>query len=89
MAFHSEEDKSEDYLIKIVLIGDCAVRTSNLLARFARDEILVDVGCVFVGSASCWRLGSGNANFCIDLSSYLVWFLCVQDCDKAVGIKLR
>ncbi|KAF2533542.1 hypothetical protein F2Q70_00029872 [Brassica cretica] len=42
-----------------------------------------------VGSASCWRLGSGNVNFCIDLSSYLVWFLCVQDCDKAVGIKLR
>ncbi|KAF2547336.1 hypothetical protein F2Q70_00022672 [Brassica cretica] len=41
MAFHSEEDKSEDYLIKIVLIGDCAVRTSNLLARFARDEMLV------------------------------------------------
>ncbi|KAF3595666.1 hypothetical protein DY000_02022103 [Brassica cretica] len=41
MAFHSEEDKSDDYLIKIVLVEDCAVRTSNLLARFARDEILV------------------------------------------------
>ena len=48
MAFYSEEDKSEDYLIKIVLVEDCAVRTSNLLARFARDEILVDVGCVLL-----------------------------------------
>ncbi|KAG2302122.1 hypothetical protein Bca52824_030773 [Brassica carinata] len=38
MAFHSEDDKSEDYLFKIVLIGDTAVGKSNLLARFARDE---------------------------------------------------
>ncbi|CAH8384213.1 unnamed protein product [Eruca vesicaria subsp. sativa] len=38
MAFHSEDDKSEDYLFKIVLIGDSAVGKSNLLARFARDE---------------------------------------------------
>ncbi|KAJ4822589.1 Ras- protein RABA5a [Turnera subulata] len=38
MAFVSEEDKTEDYLFKIVLIGDSAVGKSNLLARFARDE---------------------------------------------------
>ncbi|KAH0858205.1 hypothetical protein HID58_086466 [Brassica napus] len=38
MAFHSEDDRSEDYLFKIVLIGDSAVGKSNLLARFARDE---------------------------------------------------
>lgn len=38
MAFFSEEEKSEDYLFKIVLIGDSAVGKSNLLARFARDE---------------------------------------------------
>lgn len=38
MAFYSEEEKTEDYLFKIVLIGDSAVGKSNLLARFARDE---------------------------------------------------
>ncbi|KAL6207233.1 hypothetical protein ACLB2K_024477 [Fragaria x ananassa] len=38
MAFHSEEEKAEDYLFKIVLIGDSAVGKSNLLARFARNE---------------------------------------------------
>ncbi|XP_071705957.1 ras-related protein RABA5a-like [Rutidosis leptorrhynchoides] len=38
MAFYSQEDSGEDYLFKIVLIGDSAVGKSNLLARFARDE---------------------------------------------------
>ncbi|KAL2524114.1 Ras-related protein RABA5a [Abeliophyllum distichum] len=38
MAFHSEEEQTEDYLFKIVLIGDSAVGKSNLLTRFARDE---------------------------------------------------
>ncbi|TXG69739.1 hypothetical protein EZV62_004674 [Acer yangbiense] len=38
MAFYSEEEKTEDYLFKIVLIGDSAVGKSNLLARFARNE---------------------------------------------------
>ncbi|PIN01160.1 GTPase Rab11/YPT3, small G protein superfamily [Handroanthus impetiginosus] len=33
-----EEQQTEDYLFKIVLIGDSAVGKSNLLARFARDE---------------------------------------------------
>ncbi|KAL8160796.1 hypothetical protein V2J09_012285 [Rumex salicifolius] len=37
MAFSSEEH-TEDYLFKIVLVGDSAVGKSNLLARFARDE---------------------------------------------------
>ncbi|XP_043696250.1 ras-related protein RABA5a [Telopea speciosissima] len=37
MAFYSEE-QTEDYLFKIVLIGDSAVGKSNLLARFARNE---------------------------------------------------
>ncbi|KAK4485007.1 hypothetical protein RD792_007615 [Penstemon davidsonii] len=37
MAFYTEE-QTEDYLFKIVLIGDSAVGKSNLLARFARDE---------------------------------------------------
>lgn len=32
------EEKAEDYLFKIVLVGDSAVGKSNLLARFARDE---------------------------------------------------
>ncbi|KAK4273642.1 hypothetical protein QN277_022005 [Acacia crassicarpa] len=38
MALYNEEEKTEDYLFKIVLIGDSAVGKSNLLARFARDE---------------------------------------------------
>ncbi|KMT02536.1 hypothetical protein BVRB_9g202230 [Beta vulgaris subsp. vulgaris] len=39
MAFYSEEEQpAEDYLFKIVLVGDSAVGKSNLLARFARDE---------------------------------------------------
>ncbi|XP_073280744.1 ras-related protein RABA5a-like [Primulina huaijiensis] len=38
MAFYNEEEQTEDYLFKIVLIGDSAVGKSNLLARFARDE---------------------------------------------------
>ncbi|XP_057498594.1 ras-related protein RABA5a-like [Actinidia eriantha] len=38
MAFYTEEEQTEDYLFKIVLVGDSAVGKSNLLARFARDE---------------------------------------------------
>ncbi|KAF5728851.1 ras-related protein RABA5a-like isoform X2 [Tripterygium wilfordii] len=38
IAFYSEDEKTEDYLFKIVLIGDSAVGKSNLLARFARNE---------------------------------------------------
>lgn len=38
MAFYSQDDSADDYLFKIVLIGDSAVGKSNLLARFARDE---------------------------------------------------
>ncbi|KAJ6793841.1 ras-related protein RABA5a [Iris pallida] len=38
MAYNGEEVQSQDYLFKIVLIGDSAVGKSNLLARFARDE---------------------------------------------------
>ncbi|PKA57065.1 Ras-related protein RABA5a [Apostasia shenzhenica] len=38
MAFYGEEDHGQDYLFKIVLLGDSAVGKSNLLARFARDE---------------------------------------------------
>ncbi|XP_059663433.1 ras-related protein RABA5a-like isoform X2 [Cornus florida] len=38
MAFYSEGEQTEDYLFKIVLIGDSAVGKSNLLARFARNE---------------------------------------------------
>uniref|UniRef100_A0A1D1Y551 Ras-related protein RABA5a n=1 Tax=Anthurium amnicola TaxID=1678845 RepID=A0A1D1Y551_9ARAE len=38
MASYEDEDHSQDYLFKIVLIGDSAVGKSNLLARFARDE---------------------------------------------------
>ncbi|CAH9133809.1 unnamed protein product [Cuscuta epithymum] len=38
MVFDFEEEQSEDYLFKIVLVGDSAVGKSNLLARFARDE---------------------------------------------------
>lgn len=37
MAVQSAE-LTEDYLFKVVLIGDSAVGKSNLLARFARDE---------------------------------------------------
>ncbi|KAD3337981.1 hypothetical protein R6Q59_027310 [Mikania micrantha] len=37
MAFYSEGD-SNDYLFKIVLLGDSGVGKSNLLARFARNE---------------------------------------------------
>ncbi|EYU40652.1 hypothetical protein ABFS82_14G057300 [Erythranthe guttata] len=33
-----EEEGGEDYLFKIVVIGDSAVGKSNLLSRFARDE---------------------------------------------------
>ncbi|XP_074576915.1 ras-related protein RABA5a-like [Curcuma longa] len=38
MANNGEEQQSEDYLFKIVMIGDSAVGKSNLLARFARNE---------------------------------------------------
>lgn len=38
MAYEGEEEQSQDYLFKIVLIGDSAVGKSNLLARFARNE---------------------------------------------------
>ncbi|CAI9783976.1 unnamed protein product [Fraxinus pennsylvanica] len=38
MAHSPEEEQTQDYLFKIVLIGDSAVGKSNLLARFARDE---------------------------------------------------
>ncbi|KAM0937549.1 putative small GTP-binding protein [Dioscorea sansibarensis] len=38
MAYYGDEDESQDYLFKIVLIGDSAVGKSNLLARFARNE---------------------------------------------------
>ncbi|KAK8919166.1 Ras-related protein RABA5a [Platanthera zijinensis] len=38
MDFYVEEDHIQDYLFKIVLVGDSAVGKSNLLARFARDE---------------------------------------------------
>ncbi|KAK9155355.1 hypothetical protein Sjap_002835 [Stephania japonica] len=34
----SSEEQTEDYLFKIVLIGDSAVGKSNLLGRFARNE---------------------------------------------------
>lgn len=33
-----EGDAGEEYLFKIVVIGDSAVGKSNLLSRFARDE---------------------------------------------------
>lgn len=33
-----EEGGKEEYLFKIVMIGDSAVGKSNLLSRFARDE---------------------------------------------------
>lgn len=38
MAFYTEEEQTDDYLFKIVLLGDSAVGKSNLLYRFARDE---------------------------------------------------
>ncbi|KAL9266163.1 Ras-related protein [Drosera capensis] len=38
MAFYSEEESTEDYLFKIVLVGDSAMGKPNLLARSARDE---------------------------------------------------
>lgn len=34
----SDEEGGEEYLFKIVMIGDSAVGKSNLLARFARNE---------------------------------------------------
>jgi Ras-related protein Rab-11A len=33
-----DEESSEDYLFKVVLIGDSAVGKSNLLSRYARNE---------------------------------------------------
>ncbi|KAJ8637326.1 hypothetical protein MRB53_011593 [Persea americana] len=38
MAAYTEEEQTEDYLFKIVLIGESAVGKSNLLSRFARNE---------------------------------------------------
>ncbi|XVF81272.1 hypothetical protein PTKIN_Ptkin15bG0142400 [Pterospermum kingtungense] len=39
MGGHEDEERSgEEYLFKIVLIGDSAVGKSNLLSRFARNE---------------------------------------------------
>ncbi len=37
MAYH-HDDRIEDYLFKVVLIGDSAVGKSNLLSRYARNE---------------------------------------------------
>ncbi|PSS34580.1 Ras-related protein like [Actinidia chinensis var. chinensis] len=34
----SEEDEGEEYLFKVVIIGDSAVGKSNLLSRYARNE---------------------------------------------------
>lgn len=38
MAYGGDEQQSQDYLFKIVLLGDSSVGKSNLLARFARNE---------------------------------------------------
>ncbi|PUZ73090.1 hypothetical protein GQ55_2G446800 [Panicum hallii var. hallii] len=38
MAYDGDEEQSQDYLFKIVLLGDSSVGKSNLLARFARNE---------------------------------------------------
>ncbi|PWZ15944.1 Ras-related protein RABA5a [Zea mays] len=38
MANDGDDGQSQDYLFKIVLIGDSSVGKSNLLARFARNE---------------------------------------------------
>ncbi|PIA49580.1 hypothetical protein AQUCO_01300400v1 [Aquilegia coerulea] len=38
MTSFTEEQQNEDYLFKIVLIGDSSVGKSNLLARFAKNE---------------------------------------------------
>lgn len=38
MDSRGDEQQSQDYLFKIVMIGDSAVGKSNLLARFARNE---------------------------------------------------
>jgi Ras-related protein Rab-11A len=38
MAYGGDDGQSQDYLFKIVLIGDSSVGKSNLLARFARNE---------------------------------------------------
>ncbi|XP_072964158.1 ras-related protein RABA5a-like [Typha angustifolia] len=38
MSYDRDEEQSQDYLFKIVLIGDSAVGKSNLLARYARNE---------------------------------------------------
>ncbi len=37
MAYHQDE-QIEDYLFKVVLIGDSAVRKYNLPSRYARNE---------------------------------------------------
>ncbi|WOK93916.1 ras-related protein RABA5a-like [Canna indica] len=36
--YNGNEEQSQDYLFKIVLIGDSAVGKSNLLARFSRNQ---------------------------------------------------
>jgi Ras-related protein Rab-11A len=38
MAYGGDGEQTQDYLFKIVLIGDSSVGKSNLLARFARNE---------------------------------------------------
>ncbi|KAK1577948.1 hypothetical protein Q3G72_026244 [Acer saccharum] len=38
MGVQEKEEEEEEYLFKIVLIGDSAVGKSNLLSRFARNE---------------------------------------------------
>uniref|UniRef100_A0A7N0UCS4 Uncharacterized protein n=1 Tax=Kalanchoe fedtschenkoi TaxID=63787 RepID=A0A7N0UCS4_KALFE len=38
MPSSSEDEQTEDYLFKVVLIGDSGVGKSNLLSRFARNE---------------------------------------------------
>jgi len=38
MAYDGDDGQSQNYLFKIVLLGDSSVGKSNLLARFARNE---------------------------------------------------
>ena len=39
MAYDGDDGQSQNYLFKIVLLGDSSVGKSNLLARFARNEL--------------------------------------------------
>ncbi|GFY82241.1 P-loop containing nucleoside triphosphate hydrolases superfamily protein [Actinidia rufa] len=68
----SEEDEGEEYLFKVVIIGDSAVGKSNLLSRYARNEFnphsKSTIGERFRAVTSAYYRGAVGALIVYDIS---------------------